>query len=327
MSTNRQDFKDGRLRADMGAQYLSCDMSDSAGHEVAMLLTKSGVCQAVSPGSLSKTPERRHGDMWQHLAGVQGGVNDALKMLLDESGAEVEFQKRVALIDEDGDRWRVEPFKAAAEMFDGVALAVPGRGVGGDNLNKIKGNWESKLTSTQNGQLRNVKHDARWSLALFLTDDAAVTCEAFFSGETVERVVDDEIVHLLCYQSKKTSQAGGHGSGAGCVLVAHTTVAWAQANIRASGRDRRLVMEVAEHVREVIGFKAPLKSLLRKFKVITWKQCQVTSPVAVQADVPCLMVSRAPPLLLAGDYFAESSFQGCLKSGFAAAELLARQLE
>merc|ERR1719410_463402 len=34
MSTNRKDFKDGRLRADMGAQYLSLDTSDSACLEV-----------------------------------------------------------------------------------------------------------------------------------------------------------------------------------------------------------------------------------------------------------------------------------------------------
>lgn len=149
----------------------------------------------------------------------------------------------------------------------------------------------------------------------------------FFAGDTVEHLVDDEIIHLLCYQSKKTTQAGGPESGASCVLVAHTTVEWAQANIRASGRDRKLVMEVAERVRDIMGFKATLKSFLRKFKVITWKQCQVTSPAAMQDSSPCLLVSKAPPLVLAGDYFSESSFQGCLKSGFAAAEALARQLE
>jgi len=335
MSTNRQDFKDGRLRADMGAQYLSLDTSDSACLEMATMLTESGVCRAVSCDSMSKTPERQHGSTWQHLAGVQGGVNDALKKILDESGAELQFQKRVALIDEDHDhdQWRVEPFarrgmpRATAELFDGVALAVPGRGPGGDNLNKIKGNWQTKLTSRQNRQLRAVHHDARWSIALFLTADAAATCDAFFAGKTLERLVDDEMIHLLCYQSKKTTQAGGLESGAGCVVVAHTTIEWAQANLRASGRDRRLVTQLAEHVRNVMGFKAPLKSFLRESKVITWKQCQVTSAPAMQDRAPCLLLSKAPPLLLAGDYFTESSFGGCLKSGFAAAEELAGQLE
>mmetsp|Transcript_30620 Transcript_30620/g.60072 ORF Transcript_30620/g.60072 Transcript_30620/m.60072 type:complete len:431 (-) Transcript_30620:180-1472(-) len=333
MSTNRQDFPDGRLRADMGAQYLSFDANDSACVEMATMLTENGVCQAAPHDSMSKTPERQHGRTWQHLAGVHGGVNDALKKILDESGAALEFQKRVARIDEDGGQWRVEPFarrgkpKAAAEFFDGVALAVPGRGPGGDNLNKINGSWKAKLKVTQNRQLNNVDHDARWSIALFFTADAAKTCDAFFAGNTVERSVNDEIIHMLCYQSKKTQQAGGPESHAGCVLVAHTTVEWAQANLKANGRDRRLFMQVAEHVRDVMGFKAPLKSLLRQSKVITWKQCQVTSPIAMQDSAPCLLVSKAPPLLLAGDYFTESSFGGCLKSGFAAAEELAGQFQ
>mmetsp|Transcript_95311 Transcript_95311/g.204574 ORF Transcript_95311/g.204574 Transcript_95311/m.204574 type:complete len:82 (-) Transcript_95311:114-359(-) len=39
-----------------------------------------------------------------------------------------------------------------------------------------------------------------------------------------------------------------------------------------------------------------------------------------------MLLSSSPPLLLAGDYFAESNFGGCLCSGFAAADALAGAL-
>eukprot|EP00931_Biecheleriopsis_adriatica_P004852 TRINITY_DN106458_c0_g1_i1.p1 TRINITY_DN106458_c0_g1~~TRINITY_DN106458_c0_g1_i1.p1 ORF type:complete len:438 (+),score=38.50 TRINITY_DN106458_c0_g1_i1:85-1398(+) len=327
MSTNRQDFPDGRLRADMGAQYISLNCSDSACSEVASLLTESDLFKDLSTNSLAETPERQSGPGWRHLAGVAGGVNDGLKKLLDEADAEVHFQKRVAKIDEDKDSWNVEPFKSASERFDAVALAVPGRGVGGDNLNKIRGTWQKRLTSRQNQQLREVTHDARWSVALFLSPDATNDCDAFFENNAVERLIDDDVLHLLCYQSRKTAMARESNTSCGCVVVAHTTNNWAQSRLKASGRDRRLVTEVTKRINDIIGFQTPLSKLLRASKVITWKQSQVMSPVLCQAgSKPCLVVSTAPPLLLAGDYFTESSFGGCLKSGFSAAEALAGHL-
>lgn len=254
-------------------------------------------------------------------------MSDALRKLLDESGAEVQYKRRVASIDESGGRWRVSPFKAAAEVYDAVVVAVPGRGVGGDNLQKIKGDWDQKLTADQSRKLRTVKHDARWSIALFLAPQARSNCDAFFGGSAIERVLDDGVLHLLSYQSRKTAQIGGVSSPeAGCVVVAHTACEWAQANIRANGRDRRLVAEISQHVTGLLGLKGPLSKHVLASKVITWKQCQVAVTYApAQKQVNCLLVSGDPPLLLAGDYFTESSFAGCLKSGFSAAEALAEQ--
>jgi len=322
MSTNRQEVNGATVRADMGAQYLSVDESDSASLQVADMLLSSGVCAQVSSEHLSATPERPK--QAKHLAGTAGGVNDALKLLLEEAGATTHYEKRVASLDLQSGLWRARPFEGAPGMFDAVLVAVPGCGVGGDNLLKIHGSWEGMLKQEQNKQLMAAQHDQRWSFAFFLPNDCQGVCERYFGPKAVEKVVDDDVLHLLCYQSRKTEIASKTASG-GLVLVAHTTREWAKLHAQRGGRDERLLKEVAACVQKLIGLEGPLSKLTSVSKVITWKQSQVERPVS--SDGPCMVVSRSPPLLLAGDYFTHSSFSGCVQSGFAAAESLAALLK
>ncbi|CAJ1421778.1 unnamed protein product [Effrenium voratum] len=177
------------------------------------------------------------------------------------------------------------------------------------------------LTAEQNTQLLAVEHDQRWSFAFFLPGCKSA-CESYF-GDAVEKLVDDDVVHLLCYQSRKTAMLGKAQSESPAV-VAHTTQDWAKRHEKRGGRDERLLREVAAHVQKLLRVEGALTQLTDTSKVITWKQCQVTEPVA--SETPCMVVSREPPLLLAGDYFAESSFSGCLQSGVAAAEALSKLL-
>jgi len=311
----------------MGAQYLSVDGNDPASNEVAEMLIKAGVCGEVPAAVLSATPERPSGDGWRHLAGPKGGVNDALKKIIEESGADLHCEQRVASLDEQSGQWRARPFQGAPAAFDAVVVAVPGCGVGGDNLNKIHGGYEGRFTAEQNRQLLSAQHDARWAFALFLSMDCAAKCEAFFGSMDVEKVVDKGPVHLLCYQSRKTAQLSGADPAGSIAVVAHTSLEWAKRNSRANGRDERLLWEVAEHVKELLGLEVPLSRAMLGSKVITWKQSQVTRPSpASRAHGPCMLACQSPALVLAGDYFGESNFSGCLKSGFAAADAVASAL-
>lgn len=324
MSTNRQALGGATVRADLGAQYLSLDGEDPASAGVAELLVKAGVCAEVPAALLSATPERPAGKGWRHLAGTAGGVNDALKAILEESGAELHCEKRVASLDEQQGQWRARPFEGAPGLFSAVVLAVPGCGVGGDNLNKIHGGYEGKFSKEQWNALVGAQHDARWAFALFLSAECQARCEEYFGPTQVEKVVDAGPVHLLCYQSRKTAELSGDAPAGAIAVVAHTTIEWAKRNARANGRDDRLLQEVAEHVKGLLGITAPLSRVLLASKVITWKQCQVTKHVPPPRNSgPCMLVSERPAMVLAGDYFTESNFSGCLKSAFAAAEAVA----
>jgi len=323
MSTTRQELRGVSVRADMGAQCLSLDGADVACAGVADLLVSAGVVADVPASRLSRTAERPTGTTWRHLAGTAGGVNDALKALFEEAAATVHYEKRVASIDDQQGCWRARPFEGAPGVFDAVVLAVPGCGVGGDNLNKIHGSWESCLTAEQSRRLQSAQHDARWSFALFFPASCTACCDAFFGAEAIEKVIDDGALHLLCYQSRKTHMISGKSPEGGVVVVAHTTNEWARRNARANGRDDRLLREVSERVATVLGSDTPPVAS----KVITWKQSQVSMPLASSDDGPCMPVSDNPPFVLAGDYFSESSFGGCLRSGFAAADVVAATLK
>jgi len=327
MSTNRQELEGATVRADMGAQYLSLNGGDPASTSVAELLTTAGVCAELPAVALSETPERPKHQGWRHLAGTAGGVSDALKQLLEAAGAELHCERRVASLDEQQCRWRARPFEGAPAYFDAVVLAVPGCGVGGDNLNKIHGNYEAKFSPDQNRALLSAQHDARWAFALFLSMECKPRCDEFFGPVEVEKVVEQGPLHLLCYQSRKTEQLSGASPSGAVVVIAHTTLQWAKRNARASGRDDRLLYEVAEYVKCLLAIDAPLSKVMLSSKVITWKQCQVTRPTPVShASGPCMLVSQSPALVLAGDYFTESNFTGCVRSGFAAAEAVAGAL-
>lgn len=326
MSTNRCDAAGVNLRADMGAQYLSLDCSNPSCKEVSELLVSAGVCAEVPAAVLSSTDERNRGGDWQHLAGTSGGVNDALKKLLEEAGATPHYEKRVASIDEQQGKWRVRPYEGAPCVFDAVILAVPGCGVGGDNLNKIRGSYENNFSQEQNRQLLGVQHDARWAFAFYLPNDCAENCDVFFGDDTVEKVVDDNAVHLLCYQSRKTKNLNGTPQDAGVVVVAHSTVEWANRNARANGRDQRILSEMTEKVGQILKLKGSLARTMLGSKVITWKQCQVTKAAPKSQHGPCMRPSSGPTLALAGDYFTDSSFGGCLQSAFAAADVVVEAL-
>jgi hypothetical protein len=206
-----------------------------------------------------------------------------------------------------------------------VILAVPGCGVGGDNLNKIRGSYESKFTQEQNRALTSVQHDARWSFAFYLPSESATKCDLFFGDDAVEKVVDDSTVHLLCYQSRKAMKLSGVPPEGGVAVVAHSTNEWARRNAQKGGRDQRLLAEMAEKIAQILQLGNLARTMLGS-KVITWKQSQVTKALTGSSQAPCMMTSSGPALALAGDYFTDSSFGGCLKSGFAAADGIAKLL-
>lgn len=327
MSTNRQEISGVSVRADMGTQYLSCDAEDPVCSGIADLLIREGACLEIPSERLSQTPERPSGPTWRHLAGAHGGVNDALKALLRHAMAEPHYEKRVASLDAQQGKWRARPFEGALGLYDAVVLAVPGSGVGGGNLSKIHGNWKQCVSAQQNRCLTEVEYDHRWSFALFLPLDCAAMCDQFFGPELVEKAVDNTKVHLLCYQSRKAALLSDSQPDGAVVVVAHSTLDWARKNARVAMRDQRVLHEMADAVGAILRLDRGISSRLLASKAITWRQCQVTRPVSFQMpDGSCMRLSDTPPLVLAGDYFTESSFAGCLKSGVAAATVVAKLL-
>lgn len=314
MTTTRQDVGDETVRADVGAQYLSVDTSDPVSMELIDLLVKSDVVREVDANLLSSTPERPRGGSWKHFAGIEGGVNSALKALLEEARATPHYERRVASVDLQGGKWKVRSFDGPTEQFDAVLVAVPGCGWGNDNLNKIHGGWESLIPAECNKRLQAPQHDHRFAIVMFLHPQYADACDKFFGPKAIEKTIDDDMVHLLAYQSRKTSVVGGPKTKSPAI-VAHTSLEYSKQNWQAGGKDRWFLDAVADRViHKYLGVPAGTRvnNVLAGSKVITWKQCHVTKPIPGAAEYPkCQPVGNGPPLVLAGDYFAQSTFTGC----------------
>ena len=177
MTTTRQELGQQTVRADVGAQYFSVDISDPNSQALLEVLVQRKAVAEVDTALLSSSPERPKGDAWRHYAGVDGGLSSALKCLLEEADATLHAERRVAAIDPQGDKWRVRPFDGAPEAFDAVLVAIPGCGPGGDNLNKIRGGWEALIDRDCDRLLRTPEHDHRFSVVLFLNPRYAAHCD------------------------------------------------------------------------------------------------------------------------------------------------------
>lgn len=123
--------------------------------------------------------------------------------------------------------------------------------------------------------------------------------------------------------------AGGPATR-GPAIVAHTTHDYSRKNRNAGGRDRWFLEAVADRVLHQYLKLPPSVRVNRALvgsKVITWKQCQVAKSIPGAHGLKCQPIGHGPPLVLAGDYFTQSSFSGCAASASDAAQVVAAMLE
>jgi len=209
-------------------------------------------------------------------------------------------------LDQRGKGWSVTPRDGAAQEFDCVMLCVPGCGPGGDNLNKIHGNWEKLLSNAQWAHTE-VPHDCRYSVALWLHAGHRKPLEIFF-GESLERRCSGD-PELLAWQSRKDGECPDGPQ----VVVVHTPPG---ARGNKNQAEPRLISAACRLL------KLP-DIAVSSSKIITWFQSQVLSKTSPSQ---CLVASESPPLILAGDYLTASTFTGCVTSATAAAEAASKLL-
>merc|ERR1712061_602123 len=130
--------------------------------------------------------------------------------------ADVTFERRVSQINRRGGSWTVSAYDGTTQQFGCVILCVPGYGPGGDNLNKIHGNWERELT-TANWQDVEVPHDCRFAVALWLEAGHQKKLASLF-GNKYEKKTNGSSAELIIWQSRKNGDALDGPQ----VVVAHT---------------------------------------------------------------------------------------------------------
>lgn len=305
-TTAKDTYPDG-LRADMGAQYASVDPDDEDSVALMKILEEEGDAELMSPSGLADTCERPEGSL--QYRGVQG-QNGIVKAMLRLSKAQLTTERRMHKLDTKGGSWVARARDDAVENFSAVIMCVPGCGPGGDNLNKIHGNWEQQLSDAQ-WRETTAAHDCRFSLALWLAAGCGSSLDKTFDS-MLEKQVEKAggLVEFMVWQSKKD----GEPLDGPQVVVVHTIQGVTASKHQAESR----------MTREALQALGVPQTAITSTKLITWFQSQVQT---TRAAGRCLVASEKPPLVLAGDYFTSSTFTGCVQSAYSAADAVASLLQ
>ncbi|KAM9700117.1 renalase, partial [Menidia menidia] len=175
---------------------------------------------------------------------------------------------------------------------------------------QLQGDLGECLSPQQRLQLEAVRFSSRFALALFFPP-AADLCLPW-----VARYVSDSILRYVAVDNRKR---GAEPPGVGPSLVVHTSVPFGLEHLE---RDKEEVQPIVlqELSRLLPDLPRPISIKCQK-----WRYSQVQTAVP---DCPGHMtVSGRPPLLLAGDAFSHSNFDGCLESALSAVAALRPALD
>eukprot|EP00746_Dinoflagellata_sp_MGD_P162306 gnl/MRDRNA2_/MRDRNA2_89807_c0_seq1.p1 gnl/MRDRNA2_/MRDRNA2_89807_c0~~gnl/MRDRNA2_/MRDRNA2_89807_c0_seq1.p1 ORF type:complete len:421 (+),score=83.94 gnl/MRDRNA2_/MRDRNA2_89807_c0_seq1:64-1326(+) len=304
MSTSRDSYPDG-LRADMGAQYASVNPKDADSMALMEAIVKEGAAELVNDG-LADTIQRPPGTLQYRGTSGQNGI---VKAMLGMAEAEVTYERRLSKLNMKQRVWSAQAYDGTVQDFNCVIMCVPGCGPGGDNLNKIHGSWERQLTDAQ-WKDAEVPHDCRYSVALWIQPGHHKSLQAFFGGSIEKKVEKESMVEMLIWQSRKD----GEPPEGPQVVVVHTPQG-------ARGNKQRAEPEMIGAACKALNIS---HKAVTSTKIITWFQSQVLSTTS---RTPYMVASESPLLILAGDYFTQSTFTGCAQSATAAAAKAAQFLK
>ncbi len=149
---------------------------------------------------------------------------------------------------------------------------------------------------------------------------------------------DDDVLRYISFEAYKHSPATDLLS-----VLLHTSAAYGEQftspspslSAELEESTTRDLLARLHRLLPVLGQVQPVQTYLR-----FWRQSQVTARIALGRTAACLAIpqqqeeapaagtawSTEPLLLLAGDYFTESNFQGCLRSAQAAARLATQRI-
>jgi len=269
---------------DLGAQYLSPSLQTPFQKEYNELLEK-GIIQHLPTELLIG---HRHPEGSQHYT-ASAGVGQIVKHFLNKSGAQLQFDKRVTEVraGTEGCGWTVITEEGHHQEFGVVILTLPVPQVlqlGGEMPEKIQGFME---------KLNQVQYSTRYALGMLFEEgkDLGLPWAArYLPGHP-------SLIYL-----------GVRGSS----VVTHSTVQWGHhMKEEERGRVQELMLEA---VRELYP-QWPHPVSVRCHR---WLYSQVVQ--GYPGSPGSLQVCQNPPLLMGGDAFTASNFEGCLKSGLSLAQ-------
>ena len=345
-------------RANTGAQYLSAAI-DGPAADVLSDAMRAGLIEGPLTAEQVAQHSRCFSAKGKDDFRATQGTSAVVKYFLDAADA-VHFETRLQSLQcKHGGGWLAVPntkgnasvgrvadssqpgwkggLQKAPEEFDAVVLAMPPKDaarVSGDALRLVQGVQ----------QQTQVKWLARFSIALWFEPRDVLAAEAFVSAaflahQTAPQGILDAVVvqpmpettgsvsvviQSTCHfwaRHSKVHAGGGRGGG---MQAGGGASAGRPEHVTGNGRGAVQVEMLAALQALSSGLVMPK---IAHVKMLNWRTSQVATPARLTAEGrACVVASHQPSLVLAGDWCAESSFEGCVISAQAAASAVVAAL-
>ena len=292
---------------DLGAQYISATAQSYAAHrDVYRQLEDSKVIVPADTSLMQGMRETRQQDGQTRHFTAPDGMSSVVKHLLKQSGAEVQFGRRVAEVTEHNSRWSVRTECGLEDIFDMVVLTLPV-----PQLLALDGGIKNIINQQPDvkAKLEKVTYSTRFVLGLFYSGTVDLGNESW----SCKYISEHPIIRFIAVDNIKRNRPQAPTS-----ILVHSTVQFGLENIEKSHEEMRPVMLEALHqVLPSLPQAAELKSL-------KWLYSQVHQPYPGRPG--SLALGDHQTLILGGDAFTSSNFDGCVDSAKTIVEKLAKSL-
>ena len=302
MSTHRFE---GNVMADMGAQYITVPWN--SGKPSATLTTYNEAVQdllysnilvpfnGVIEGELSSRQDSSKNFV------APGGINSIVKHFMNNSKAQVCFNKRLVSVDISDNAVCCSAEDGTPERFDALVLTIPL-----PQVSTLQGNIATSLKEHEK-QLSEAGYSSRYAVAFTYKQDVL----SLFTW-SAKYFQDDLIRYVSCEPRKK-----GEVNVSTPVLVAHTSVPFGVHHLE---DDKQAITKTVEsRLAALIPGPPPVDSYC-----IRWRYSQVRQQVCGSEGY--VVIHDNPLVILTGDAFTHSNLEGAFKAASATATLIEQNL-
>ncbi|KAL3877396.1 hypothetical protein ACJMK2_035107 [Sinanodonta woodiana] len=307
MSTSRCS-KDGKCTVDLGAQYISATpeyLQKHASHYEELMA--SGLLKpmtAVIEGQKDGTKDIKH-------YVTPKGVSSLVKHYIQKADPELHLDHHIQKIDiETGSPSKiyVTTQTGSCQAFSALVLTVPV-----PQILQLQGNIQHLIASQKEVKqnLENVTYSSRFALGLFYQPGVDLNYPW-----SAKYVTDNSCIRFVSIDNRKRGVESPHIGPSLCV---HTSVPFGIQNVEEDKEKVKAV--IIEHLKEVLpDLSDPIEVKSQK-----WRYSQVQN--SYTGSPGCVVLSENPPLILAGDAFSHSNFDGCIESAIAVRQALSDLLK
>lgn len=290
MSTSRCN-KDAKCTVDLGCQYISATPEYQQKHARPYAeLIENGVLKQFN-GTIEGHNNSAEGT--KHFV-TPTGVGSLVKHYLNKS--DIDFRKghlvkEVVLV---GNKVKVSTDQGQTDEFDAVVLTMPV-----PQILQLQGDITKLIEQRGIGsQLKDVTYSSRFAMGLFYNPNTNIDVDW-----SAKYVTDNPCIRFISIDNKKRGQVSPEVGPSICV---HTSVPWGIENIEMD-KDQAAI-QILQHLKSVLpNLPEPMEVKGHK-----WKYSQVHKAYA--GSPGCVVLSESPHVILAGDAFTHSNFDGCLES-------------